>query len=130
MYSSTTVSHLSGRPSAVRSWMKSQVQTSSLNRAGLAVQLLALTPGFGPSFRGFRSRIGRRRQDHDHPEAVLTRQRKGEQHAILRGTDRDLIVRQPPPHVDVAEQAFVGNQNGDAKAGLAKAATKVTSPTW
>ena len=60
MYSSTSVNHLSGRPSAVRSGMKSQVQTSFLNRAGCCTQLLALVPGLGPSFLGFLSRNGRR----------------------------------------------------------------------
>src|SRR5271168_2577198 len=58
VYSSTKVSHLRERPSAVRSWMKSQVQTSFLNRAGCWTQLFALTPGFGPNFLGFRSLTG------------------------------------------------------------------------
>jgi hypothetical protein len=40
--------------------MKSQVHTSFLNRAGCCVQLLALTPGFGPSFRAFLNLKGRR----------------------------------------------------------------------
>ena len=39
--------------------MKSQVQTSFLNRAGCWTQLLALVPGFGPSFLGFLSLKGR-----------------------------------------------------------------------
>jgi len=34
VYLSTKVSHLSGRPPAVRSWVKSEVQASFLNRAG------------------------------------------------------------------------------------------------
>src|SRR5207237_3222799 len=60
VYSSTDVNHLRGRPSAVRSWRKSQVQTSFLNRDGCATQLLALTPGLEPSFLGFLSLTGRR----------------------------------------------------------------------
>jgi len=58
VYSSTKVSHLRERPSAVRSWMKSQVQTSFLNRAGCRTQLFALTPGLGPNFLGFLSLTG------------------------------------------------------------------------
>src|ERR1700684_161880 len=58
VYSSTKVSHLREPPSAVRSWMKSQVQTSFLNRAGCWTQLLALTPGLGPNFLGFLSLTG------------------------------------------------------------------------
>src|SRR5208337_2984892 len=60
VYSSTKVNHLSGRPPAVRSWMKSQVQTSFLNRAGWCTQLFALVPGFGPSFLVFLSLKGLR----------------------------------------------------------------------
>jgi hypothetical protein len=37
--------------------MKSQVQTSSWDWAGRSTQLLALAPGFGPSFHG-QSRVG------------------------------------------------------------------------
>ena len=39
--------------------MKSQVQTSFLNRAGWLTQLLALVPGLGPNFLGFLSLAGR-----------------------------------------------------------------------
>ena len=59
MYSSTSVSHLSGRPAAVRSWMKSQVQTSFWDRDGWLTQLVPLVPGLGPSFLGFYRLTGR-----------------------------------------------------------------------
>ena len=59
VYSSTSVSHLRGRPLTVLSCMKSQVQMSFLHRAGCWTQLLALVPRFGPNFLGFLSRKGR-----------------------------------------------------------------------
>ena len=61
VYSSTSVSHLSGRPSIVRSATKSQHHTSPLNSAGVLPQLLAPLPRFGPSFFGFLGRTGRAR---------------------------------------------------------------------
>src|SRR5262249_33956660 len=59
VYSSTSVSHLSGPPLTVRSATKSYVHTSSLNRAGRLTQLLALVPRLGPRFLPLFRRIGR-----------------------------------------------------------------------
>src|SRR6202030_3036412 len=60
VYSSTSDKHLSHPPPQVRSRIRSQVQTSFLNRAGRFTQLLALDPSFVRDFPAFFRRRGRR----------------------------------------------------------------------
>jgi hypothetical protein len=83
VYSSTTLSHFSGRPSLVRSWMKSQAQTWSRPSARRRTQPLALLP----SRRRFLFLLGTLRPSRRHSRYTrlrLTRQPSARSSAQMR----------------------------------------------